>query len=304
MIDRTRFEELAALAAVGEATGAEREELDRAIRENPALNQEFGELCATELLLDQSDSTSSGGAVPALPEQIIAQFESTRREALSRRMAAEAQAHGGPSVVPFTPPKDSPRKRAPWLAMAAMLAVLIGLSAWWLRPRDTSASIAVLAPRGITGATQPRLVWDAKPGQQYDVWILPPEGSHIDAPALFTAKNVRPPIAFSELKPGKGLEETSRPTSRLEPDTDYRLLVCIANAGRVAGIAMPFHTTADAAKALPAPSLAAAQHLAAEGRPSDALTLLGQLPGNERALPEVESLEHDLRSRLLAPKAP
>ena len=80
--------------------------------------------------------------------------------------------------------------------------------------------------------------------------------------------------------------------------SSYRLLVCLADAGRVAGVAVPFHTAPDATKALPPPSLEAARKLSDAGRLADALMLVTQLPSAERQRAEVQELEKDLRKRL------
>ena len=234
-----------------------------------------------------------------MPAGVRGLLEQTRREALSARLAEEATQSGGAPVVALQPATSGGRSFPTWLALAAGIAVLVGLGAFFLRPSaPSSKDIAVLAPRGDTGFTQPTIAWDARPDQRYDVWVIPADGDKNQVPALFVAKGVRPPVAFSDLKPTPALAEQSRPTSRLEPDTDYRLLVCLADAGRIAGIAVPFRTAPDATKALPPPSLDSARKLAGQGRSSDALSLLLQLPPEQRALPEVKALERDLRSKL------
>ncbi|MEA3207976.1 MAG: hypothetical protein QOE70_1033 [Chthoniobacter sp.] len=296
MIDRERFEQLAALSAADEASPKERDELAAMVAQQPDLAGEIAEMESTDRLLRRAVQMRE---VEPMPPGVLERLEQTRREALSARLAEEAKQAGGAKVAAFPPAAPRRRSLPRWLALAAGVAAVAGLAVMFLRPRvPSSKDIAILGPRGETGFTQPLIVWDAKPDQRYDVWILPPEGSHLDAPALFVAKGVRPPVAFAELKPTPSLPEQSRPTTRLEPDTDYRLLVCFAEAGRVAGVAVPFHTAPDATKALPPPSRDAAKKLADAGRSSDALMLLSQLSPEERQRPEAVALERELRKRL------
>jgi hypothetical protein len=297
MIDRDRFEELAALSVSGESTEAEREELRTALADDPALIDEFLELGATENALRRAVGEPASAADP-LPRHLLEGLERTRREARSARLAAEGAAAGAANLTAFKPAESKRRFSPAWLALAACV-LAAALIAVFYRPTPSNASrnIAVLAPRGETGFTQPTFVWDTKPGQKYDVWILPPGGSPTD-PALFTAKDVEPPLEFARLQPTPLANEETRPTTRLEPGTDYRLLVCIAGAGPVAGIAVPFHTAPDAARATRPPSLEAARALVAQNRPADALMLLTQLPPAERESAEAKALEKDLRARL------
>ncbi len=288
MIDRERFEQLAALAVAGEATGPEQAELDAVLEAEPALAAEFAELRDTERTL--RGAVASRVSDVQMPAQALAMLEQARREALDAREVA--------TVIPFPAAGKTRHFLRPWLALAAGLLILAGLALLFAPSRPSSKEIAVLAPRGVTGFTQPRFVWEARPGQRYDVWVLPAEGNHIEAPALFIAKDVQPPLDFAALQPAPALAAESRPTTRLEPGTDYRLLVCLAGAGRVAGVAVPFRTVLGATKAFPPPSLATARQFVAEDRPADALMVLTQLPPAERETAEAQALEKELRARL------
>jgi hypothetical protein len=300
MIDRERFEQLAALAVAGEATDAERAELDAALREDPSLARELDELDVTAHILRSAVATPA-----AAPTHVLADLDQTRREALTSRLAAEAKSSGAETVVPFAPAAGdrAARKRwsvADWLAIAASIVVVAGMVYLIFGPQKPDNTIAVLAPRGETGLAQPTLIWDGEPGQRYDVWIIPAEGSHIDAPALFVAKNVQPPVAFTDLQPGPALQGQPDAPRTLTPNTSYRLLVCLANAGRLAGTAFPFHTASNASSQ-PAPAdFATAKQLAATNRPADALTILLTLPPTDRLRPEVRDFEAQLRDRLLS----
>jgi hypothetical protein len=141
-------------------------------------------------------------------------------------------------------------------------------------------------------------VWDnaADQNQKYDVWILPAEGSQKDAPALFQAKGVRSPVAFSELQ----AIDAAKGAKELQPGKPYRMLVCLANLGRLAGITVPFQTTAEADGGLHVPpdaaaALAKAKRLGDEGRPGDGLMVLAAMPDPQRETPEAKALEQELR---------
>ena len=124
-----------------------------------------------------------------------------------------------------------------FLRFAAVLALFTGLT-WLLIPSAPStARVVITSPGDEISATQPTIAWNSKdkPGQKYDVWILPAAGDHLSAPALFVAKSVTSPVSFDQLQPSKDHAETA-----LQPDTDYRVLVCLADAGRMAGVPIPF----------------------------------------------------------------
>ena len=55
-------------------------------------------------------------------------------------------------------------------------------------------------------------------------------------PTLCKAERVTSPVVFAQkMKPGKGITDTA-----LRPGTDYRVLVCLADVGRMAGVPVPF----------------------------------------------------------------
>lgn len=310
MIDRARFEQLAALAVAGEATDAERAELDAALREDPSLAHEVDELDVTaHMLRSAADVTAhmhpSADETPAAPGKVLSELDQTRRDALAHRLAAEAKSSGAENVAPLAGDRAAKKRWsvADWGAIAASLAVVAGMAYLIFGPQKADDSIVVLAPRGETGLAQPTLIWEAEPNQRFDVWILPAEGSHVDAPALFVAKNIQPPVAFADLQPGPVLQGQTDASRALAPNTQYRLLVCIANAGRLAGTTFPFHTAANAGTQPPA-DLATVKQLAATNRPSDALTMLLALPAAERQRPEVRELEAGLRDRLSSTSSP
>ena len=318
MPDREHLERLAALVASGEATPAERAELDRAHATDPALAATAREIETVDAAFRLAAQTPPNPGA-ALPPQFRARLAEVRREALTARLTHEPPAAvvaqgfqpvaGARTVVPFGETFALATRRLRtlprWLRVAACVAALIGLALFLLPPRSKDvAPIAVLAPRGTTAHTQPTLVWDAAPNTNYDVWVLPAEGSHLDAPALFIAKNVKPPVAFSQLQPGPTFASQTAAPRELETGRDYRLLVCPVSAGRLAGTASPFHTSPNAAGPPIAPSLEKARQLASAGRVGDALMLLATLPGAERDSPAARALETDLRSKLPLPPSP
>ncbi len=239
-----------------------------------------------------------------IPANILTRLESTRREALAIR---RGQADSLAKIVSFPSAilnsKSKIQKLFPiWLARAAMITLLgIASGYWLLRDKAPPIASAALAPRGSTGLTQPLIVWDNKPDQKYDVWILPPEGSQTDAPALFTAKNVRSPIAFNDLKP----TDAAQGQKELQPGKPYRLLVCFASLGRLAGVTVPFETTAEADGQILVPSdpqavLLKARRLIEAGRTGDALMVLTTLPENQRGTPQVRVLVEEAKKKLPA----
>jgi|JI10StandDraft_1071094.scaffolds.fasta_scaffold187753_4 hypothetical protein len=134
-----------------------------------------------------------------------------------------------------------PILRSGLLRLAAVLT-LLGAITWMFIPRSPpTAHVVITSPGDEVIDTRPTIAWSSKdkPGQKYDVWILPAEGDHLTAPVLFVAKNVASPVAFSQLKPGP-----TTTTADLQPGTDYRVLVCLADAGRMAGVPVPFRVIA------------------------------------------------------------
>ena len=176
-----------------------------------------------------------------VPAQVLERLHADREAAMQ---AARAPG-GADNIIPFV---AAPVRRAgfrPWLAVAAAIAVA-AVATWqmWFRG---PAPIATHSPQGEIGTTQPEIAWENAADTSYNVWILPGEGDYTTAPALFVAKGVRSPVKFSDLKPGK----TAPPgLAELQPDKDYRVLICYANAGtdpvseRIAGTPVKFRITA------------------------------------------------------------
>ena len=180
------------------------------------------------------------GDIP-LPERQLFPLERARREAL-----------GAASPVPKIPDVRSKAIRLVFvrrlLQVAAALILIASLTLPFLPKRSSTnplsqpvqvAKVVITSPGDFIATTRPRIAWTSKdaPGQRYDVWILPAEGDYLSAPPLFAAKSVTSPIDFAALKGGDGITNTG-----LVPGTDYRVLVCLADAGRMAGVPVPFKT--------------------------------------------------------------
>jgi hypothetical protein len=158
-----------------------------------------------------------------VPDRVLFDLEQVREKALSRRKAPRHL-----SLV---------TRHTGFLRLAAVLAIVAAIT-WLLIPSTTpTARVVITSPGDVISETQPRIAWTSKdaPGQKYDVWILPAEGDHLTTPALFVAKNVTSPVSFAQLQPGTEVAATG-----LQPSTDYRVLVCLADAGRTAGVPVPF----------------------------------------------------------------
>ena len=181
------------------------------------------------------------GRVIPIPPQVLERLHEDRAAAMreSRSAAAEAK------VLHFIPLSSAPpvRRRGfhPWMAAAAAI-VVAALATWQFWPRGP-APIANISPQGEVGTVRPEIAWENAADKSYNVWILPAEGEHTTTPALFVAKGVRSPVKFADLKPGKGAPPG---TTDLEPDKDYRVLICYANTGhdpvseRLAGTPVKF----------------------------------------------------------------
>src|SRR5215216_3790266 len=100
MIDRERFEQLAALATAGEASPEERAELAAMVAGQPELAAEIAELESTERILLRA---AQPGEIAPVPPGLLEQLEQTRRDALSARLADEAKQAGGENVTAFKP---------------------------------------------------------------------------------------------------------------------------------------------------------------------------------------------------------
>jgi len=235
----------------------------------------------------------------------------------SARTAALARAAGAGNVVSLTgatsPARDG--KKAPatkvrrskgitrMLAWAAAITLLAAPVGWWLSQRQSTnlaTASPALAPRGETGMTQPTLVWENAPQQDYDVWILPEGSDQKTAPALFAARRVRSPLPFASLRPGPANVLGAR---ELQPGTPYLALVCLTGHGRLAGVTVAFKTAPAALGAPPVPSdpavaLALIRQLEAAGRASDALMVIASLPYDIRVSGGVVAVEARLRRSL------
>lgn len=151
------------------------------------------------------------GDIP-MPEHVIFALERARRDALKRPLFARH-----------------------FLRIAAAF-LLLGALAWQFIPRSTAtARVVVTSPGDSIASTRPTVAWNSKDalGQLYDVWILPGNGDHLTAKALFKAEKVVSPVQFAALKPASADAE-------LHPGGSYRVLICLASAGRMAGVPVPF----------------------------------------------------------------
>ncbi|TDU67296.1 hypothetical protein EI77_03499 [Prosthecobacter fusiformis] len=180
---------------------------------------------AAALISKLTQGLDDDAPVTALPAHVLDQLEKTRSQALATR---------APQRV------SSGMWRNSLLRMAAVLALLL-TGIWLLRPPAVpTAQIVLRTPTTETRSVRPTIAWDSadKPGQKYDVWILPAEGDHLTAPVLFVAKDVESPVRFGDLKPGPDVA-----VEQLEKGKDYRVLVCLASIGRHAGVPVTFHVT-------------------------------------------------------------
>lgn len=175
----------------------------------------------------------------AVPPAVLSRLRA-ERSALGEAEAAEGK------IVAFPGTASLPARHRlwNWVAAVAVIAIL-GVVGYQMRPGDDASFPAIVtrSPMGTVTTTQPEIAWENAPGKHYSVWILPKEGDYTTAPALFVAKNVRSPLPFSALKPGQDLPPDKK---ELDPDKEYRLLVCYHDAGsagpgeRIAGTPVPF----------------------------------------------------------------
>jgi hypothetical protein len=179
-----------------------------------------------DLIRALEDAPPRGDIV--MPERVLFQLERARREAL------------GDSVQP-TVKRAAPtflQRHSTLLLRAVAALALLGAAAVLLFPSATpTAEVTMLSPVGESADQRPFIAWDArdKPGQKYDVWILPADGDHLTAATLFKAEKVTSPVSFSDLKAAPGVASDA-----LHPDTEYRVLVCLADMGRTAGVPFKF----------------------------------------------------------------
>ena len=207
----------------------------------------------------------------AIPSHALFVLERARRDALQAKGVASPvvvsmDKPGLPSVLSATSDRSSYAggSRSNLLRWAAIL-VALGVVTWFVLPRGTppanvaltsptanvaltsstanvartssTANVALTSPTATISDTQPVIAWTSKdkPDQKYDVWILPAEGDYLKAPTLFIAKGVKSPVAFASMKPGKDVADTA-----LKAGIDYRVLICLADAGRMAGVPVSF----------------------------------------------------------------
>ena len=304
------------LDAMGEASPSEKAELLEACKGDPQLAAEHRRLVAEMQLLDTAIGKPASGPVPELPAEIRERLEQGRHEFVERlKFAADEK------IIPLpSDPKtlqearsrgatvravlSAPKVNWPWrLALAAALLVFAGLAAFQLFRHNTPRPAALaLSPTGETGLTRPTLAWENKPGQLYDVWILPPEGSAETVDPLFVKNQTVSPVRFEELNAKTNIKE-------LEPGKDFRLLVCLnvdGKANRLAGVATPFRVASTATAAAPAPKTAEAalsvmRRLVEAGKQGDALGIFSTLPKDIQVDSEVSAYEAALREQLRKP---
>ena len=169
-----------------------------------------------------------------VPDRVLFDLEEARKEAVSCSRFSVIQG-GAQNTL------KREQRTSPLLRLAAVLALLSTIT-WLLFPTSVpTARVVLTSPGGTISETRPTIAWTSKdkPGQKYDVWILPAEGDHLTAPVLFVAKNVTSPVSFADLAAGPGITAAA-----LTPGTDYRALVCLASMGRTAGVPVTFTVTA------------------------------------------------------------
>jgi hypothetical protein len=162
-----------------------------------------------------------------VPERVLFDLEETRQKAL--------QACKRPPKASFI------HRHSGFLRLAAVLALLAAFT-WLVLPHaPATARVVITSPGDEITETTPHIAWNSKdkPGQKYDVWILPGGADHLTAPALFVAKSVTSPLRFEDMQHVPGVGSVA-----LQPGTDYQVLVCLADAGRMAGVPVPFRVKA------------------------------------------------------------
>jgi len=182
-----------------------------------------------------------------LPPALLESLERIRREALASRAregGEDREEEAGSAPAAAAPVRPFPRRAALGWCLAAAAAVAV--AAVWLKgppgveepAAPAMARVVVTSPGDRIEATRPVISWTSRdePGQRYDVWILPEDGDYLEAPALFAAESVTSPVAFDQLEPGP----EAPADGALEPGTGYRVLVCLADAGRMSGRPVPF----------------------------------------------------------------
>ncbi|MFZ4593615.1 MAG: hypothetical protein ACOYOF_05125 [Verrucomicrobiaceae bacterium] len=181
------------------------------------------------------------GDIP-LPQRQLFKLERARRDALRTKGVTSPILTKDkprlPSVLSRASGRSTSAGSGTNLLRWAAILVALGVVIWLVLPRSTpTANVALTSPAATISETQPVIAWTSKdkPGQKYDVWILPAEGDYLTAPALFKAEKVTSPVAFTAMKPGKDITDTA-----LKSGMDYRVLICLADAGRMAGVPVSF----------------------------------------------------------------
>jgi hypothetical protein len=239
----------------------------------------------------ESDHALADAVLGAAREQeILPQMPASVLERLELHRRSVSQDGSATNLASF--PSAISSRRSSWFwAMAAILVVLLVVIGPELSRRISDqptrvATIApALAPRGVTSVTEPLIVWENAPNQDYDVWILPADGAVTEVASLFVKKAVRSPIPFDQLEPAD-------PGDALEAGNDYRVLVCLADQGRLAGESVSFSIMEQATTRVPQPTTADAalsivRRLSAGGRFGDAIMVVEQLPPAERSDPRI-----------------
>ena len=265
-------EELSLLAALGEADASQLSQLEAELSKDAKFARTHHDRCTQFAAFKEAGEKGRiAPPLPTLSSESRAQLDQARNAA-------------------FAKSKSNIIRPIMWItALAACIG--IGLFAAKTMLPETHPPILTLAPTGETGTQSPLIVWEnaTEPEQKYDVWILPKDGTQKDAEALFVSKGVRSPLELSQMKAASaGLE--------LSPDEDYRVLVCYADKGRLAGTASPFKIAKEASPALLTPTTAAEAallftELLEKNRPSDVLMLAERLPADLQKLTEIQTLK-------------
>ena len=276
-------DELSLLAALGEADANQLRQIQSERTADPEFAKHHQQRCDDIASFRKAaEQGRSAEPLPELTDQSKAELDEVRRAAFAE--AGEKQ-------------RNKIIRPVVWIAA---MAACIGLCLFAAKSLFTAdhPPILTLAPTGETGTKSPLIVWEnaKEPDQKYDVWILPKDGSQKDAEALFVSKGVRSPLEFSRMK-------AARAGMELEPEKDYRILVCYAEEGRLAGTASAFSLSSDPVSGFAIPKTAAEAVLAITGhienkRPSDALMMIEQLPEEIRQLTEVQTLKEVARKKI------
>ncbi len=296
-----------------ELTAAEQARITQALAADPLLAESYKSMKADlEFWNDvvvpaagvSEGSSANDWEIPPMPDHILQRL----REVADTSWAERQERESASKITSFpavssstTSPGARSSRPAVWLALAAAVAAtLVVLPRLPQRSGAPTAKVALLAPNPAVPSpfVDPIFVWESedKPGQQYDVWILPEGGDQFTSKPLYVAENVTSPLPLTAMK------NADAAATRL-PEGGYQVLICLADVGRHAGVARPFAVAADAT---PLPDLASAtpgelqlQLQEMLGRsPEAALMAIATLPAERRELPEVALLEKAARERI------